>query len=82
MTKIRKLHDYQEKYIDNAINELMINNRCIIKSPTGSGKTLICFNIIANIYKKLSSKFKIFYQLNDVRDILECLKNNVNLKDS
>ena len=52
--QIRKLYDYQVKYIDNAINELLINGKCIIKSPTGSGKTLICFNIIANIYKILA----------------------------
>jgi len=51
--QIKKLYDYQVKYIENAVNELMINSKCIIKSPTGSGKTLICFNIIANIYKIL-----------------------------
>jgi len=52
--QVRTLYDYQIKYIDNAITELLINNKCIVKSPTGSGKTLICFNIIANIYRHLS----------------------------
>jgi superfamily II DNA or RNA helicase len=50
---IRTLYDYQQQYINEGTNELLINSKCILESPTGSGKTLMCFNIIAKLYKEL-----------------------------
>jgi len=53
---IRLLYDYQKKYENEATNELLTNSKCILESPTGSGKTLMCFNIIAKLYKELVDK--------------------------
>jgi len=52
-----KLRPYQKEYIDEAIKKLLDNvtnyKKCIIKSPTGSGKTFIIYWIIAKLYKAL-----------------------------
>lgn len=52
-----KLRPYQIEYIDEAIKKLLDNiknhKKCIIKSPTGSGKTVMFYWIIAKLYKAL-----------------------------
>jgi superfamily II DNA or RNA helicase len=52
-----KLRPYQIEYIDEAIKKLLDNiknhKKCIIKSPTGSGKTVMIYWIIAKLYKAL-----------------------------
>ena len=52
-----KLRDYQKEYIDEALKILLDNiknhKKCIIKSPTGSGKTFMIYWIIAKLYKAL-----------------------------
>jgi len=45
------LHDYQEELVSKALH----NKRCVIKSPTGSGKTLI----MASVLKAFGPKAKI-----------------------
>ena len=45
------LHDYQEELVSKALH----NKRCVIKSPTGSGKTLI----MASVIKAFGPKAKI-----------------------
>jgi superfamily II DNA or RNA helicase len=45
------LHDYQEELVSQALH----NKRCVIKSPTGSGKTLI----MASVIKAFGPKAKI-----------------------
>ena len=52
-----KLRPYQKEYIEETIIKLLDNiknhKKCIIKSPTGSGKTVMIYWIIAKLYKKL-----------------------------
>ena len=52
-----KLRPYQKEYIEEAIQKLLDNiknhKKCIIKSPTGSGKTVMIYWIIAKLYKAL-----------------------------
>lgn len=47
------LHDYQIKYVDAVHKELLTVHKCILKSPTGSGKTIMCFTTIAKLFKTL-----------------------------
>ena len=60
-----KLRPYQKEYIEETIIKLLDNiknhKKCIIKSPTGSGKTVMIYWIIAKLYKKLgcSNQFNI-----------------------
>jgi len=60
-----KLRHYQKEYIDEAMIKLLDNiknhKKCIIKSPTGSGKTVMLYWIIAKLYKALGcpKKFNI-----------------------
>ena len=50
-----KLRPYQKEYIEEAVSKLLDNitkrKKCIIKSPTGSGKTVISYWVIAKLYK-------------------------------
>ena len=60
-----KLRPYQKEYIEETIKKLLDNiknhKKCIIKSPTGSGKTVMIYWIIAKLYKALGcpQKFNI-----------------------
>ena len=60
-----KLRPYQKEYIEEAVSKLLDNitkrKKCIIKSPTGSGKTVMIYWVIAKLYKALGcpSKFNI-----------------------
>ena len=49
-----KLRPYQKEYIEDAVKKLLDNiknhKKCIIKSPTGSGKTIMIYWIIAKLY--------------------------------
>ena len=54
-----KLRPYQIEYIEEAVTQLLDNiknhKKCLIKSPTSSGKTVMIYWIIAKLYKALSS---------------------------
>ena len=60
-----KLRPYQKEYIEDALKILLDNikntKKGIIKSPTGSGKTVMIYWIIAKLYKALGcpDKFNI-----------------------
>ena len=60
-----KLRPYQIEYINETLTKLLdnikIHKKCIIKSPTGSGKTVMIYWIIAKLYKALGcpQKFNI-----------------------
>ena len=60
-----KLRPYQKEYIEDALKKLLDNiknhKKCIIKSSTGSGKTVMIYWIIAKLYKALGhpDKFNI-----------------------
>jgi len=43
----------QKKYLDKIINELNENKKCLMKAPTGSGKTNISFQVINYFLPKL-----------------------------
>jgi len=54
-----KLRPYQIEYIEEAVTQLLDNiknhKKCLIKSPTSSGKTVMIYWIIAKLYKALGS---------------------------
>lgn len=45
------LRSYQEEYVNEALEELRLNNRCLINAPTGSGKTKMAFVIQSKLIK-------------------------------
>lgn len=57
---IFKLRDYQEKYRIQVLNEFKENDRCLIESPTGSGKTKTAFSILASLIKTNSPTVYVF----------------------
>ena len=54
------LRDYQNNYINDALNELNTNKRCLIESPTGSGKTKMAFVIQSSLIKSSSRMIFVF----------------------
>jgi len=54
------LRDYQNNYINDALNELNTNKRCLIESPTGSGKTKMAFVIQSKLIKSSSRMIFVF----------------------
>jgi superfamily II DNA or RNA helicase len=43
------LRPYQQKYVDRVLEELDTNNKCIMKAPTGAGKTLMFYSILKRV---------------------------------
>jgi superfamily II DNA or RNA helicase len=54
------LRDYQEEYVNEALNELHTNSRCLIDAPTGSGKTKMAFVIQSSLIKAHNRMIYVF----------------------
>ena len=60
LIKWEYLREYQIEYINTVINILLRDHKCIMKSPTGSGKTNMFFWVIVKLFETLKqSKFNI-----------------------
>jgi type I site-specific restriction endonuclease len=76
------LRSYQKEYINEAVSKMLdtIKNhkKCIVKSPTGSGKTVMLFWIIAKLYIALGSldKFNILLLTPRLKLCSQSIKDN------
>ena len=52
------LRKYQKDYILEVIDKLKNNKKCILKSPTGSGKTVMFYWVIVKLFELLSKSNK------------------------
>jgi superfamily II DNA or RNA helicase len=81
------LRSYQKEYINEAVSKMLdtIKNhkKCIVKSPTGSGKTVMLFWIIAKLYIALGSldKFNILLLTPRLKLCSQSIKDNKDYKD-
>jgi superfamily II DNA or RNA helicase len=82
-----ELRYYQKEYINDAVSKMLDNiknyKKCIVKSPTGSGKTVMLFWIIAKLYVALGSldKFNILLLTPRLKLCSQSIKDNKNYKD-
>ena len=81
------LRPYQKEYINDAVSKLLDNiknhKKCIIKSPTGSGKTVMLFWVIAKLYEALGNpdKFNILLLTPRLKLCSQSIKDNKDYKD-
>lgn len=78
-TKSKEEREYQIRYLD-AIKETLIthaHDRCLVKAPTGAGKTYMAFVSLANIIKSSSDQSTILMFVSPLLKINEqCIDEN------
>jgi superfamily II DNA or RNA helicase len=55
-----KLRKYQKEYVNEALEELNTNSRCLLDAPTGSGKTKMAFVIQSSLIKENKRMIYVF----------------------
>ena len=70
---------YQPKYVNDAIRLLDSSKRCLIKCPTGGGKTAIIYKILGHyneIRKEKIQVIKAIKEINEIKEIKEIKEMN------